>query len=251
MPRPERAIDRRGFLAALGTLVSGSWLSGCMLAPGDRLWGTTTWAERLDKWLLERALPGRRMAREYPRSAISTLFPIRSLTLPDYYPARLETWELVVDGLIARPERFSLAEFRRALPYVALTTRHDCVEGWSAIAEFGGARLADLIQRVGPLPEARYVVFYSADGDEMNGPFYGSLDLHEALHPQTLLAYEMNGLPLSIDHGAPLRLRIPTQLGYKSTKYIHRIRFVETLAGIGAGQGGYWEDQGYEHYAGV
>lgn len=109
-----------------------------------------------------------------------------------------------------------------------------------------------MLDRAGVLPSARYVVCHSADYDLSGTPFYGSLDLASARHPQTLLAYGFNGrVPLPLDHGAPLRLRLPTQLGYKSTKFIHQISLVSELDSQGAGKGGYWEDQGYAWYAGV
>ena len=114
------------------------------------------------------------------------------------------------------------------------------------------ATFVDLVDLVGPRPEVGFVVFRSADFDPPgNTPYYGSLRLRDARHPQALLAWEMNGQPLPVDHGAPLRLKVPTQLGYKSTKFIHRIEFVASLQGIGAGRGGYWEDWGYEHWAGI
>jgi DMSO/TMAO reductase YedYZ molybdopterin-dependent catalytic subunit len=101
------------------------------------------------------------------------------------------------------------------------------------------------------LPEARHVLFLAADSDDDSTPFYGSLSLKEAVHPQMLLAYEMNGQALPLKHGAPLRLSVPNQLGYKSTKFVHTVRIVADLAGVGEGKGGYWEDQGYERYAGI
>ncbi|HEY9856226.1 MAG TPA: molybdopterin-dependent oxidoreductase, partial [Stenomitos sp.] len=120
--------------------------------------------------------------------------------------------------------------------------------GWSAIAAWTGARLADVLARARPLPDARYVVFHAADySRELMRPFYGSLSLEDARHAQNLLVYELNGSPLTIEHGAPLRLRVSNQLGYKSTKFIHRIEVVRSLEGIGRGRGGYWEDRGYSY----
>lgn len=245
------APSRRDFLRTLGLGAGSTWLAGCVLAPGERGWKWTTWAEPLNRALLEAGPFSHALVKEYPARAITADFPIRSLILPPGYEDSLGQWALTVDGLIEAPQRWSLAEFRQALPRTSHITRHDCVEGWSAIAEFAGVTLADLMRLVKPHPTARYVVCYSADQDERGIPYYGSLSLAQAAHPQTLLAYEMNGTPLTIDHGAPLRLRVPNQLGYKSTKYIHRVQFVDSFAGIGGGQGGYWEDQGYEHYAGI
>lgn len=107
------------------------------------------------------------------------------------------------------------------------------------------------MRNVRPMPSARYVIFHCADVDDEGITYYESMALADCYHPQTLLAYELNGAPLDIPHGAPLRLRFERQLGYKHAKYIERISVVESLAGIGQGKGGYWEDQGYEWYAGI
>lgn len=243
---PER-LTRRRFLMGLGA----SLLAGCTFAPGTGGWPFVTWAEGLYRRLFTAGPLKHRLVKEYPRSAISKSFPIRSLSLPSDYAAQVATWRLKVGGLVENPAEYSMTEFQRAFEKVGHVTRHDCVEGWSAIAEFTGVRLADLMAAVKPKPEARYVVFYSADFDPAGKAFYGSLGLEEATHPQTVLAYEMNGAPLTIAHGAPLRLRVPNQLGYKSTKFIHGIAFVASLEGLGGGKGGYWEDSGYEHYAGI
>ena len=235
-------ISRRHFLLGLA-------LSGCQVEPGGKTWELFDHAEGLWQALLER--PGAR-AKTYTLADVSATFPVRSLQLAENYADGLHDWELVVEGLVAEPRRYTMAAFQQAFPKVAEVTRHDCVEGWSAIAQWGGARLADLVAAMQPRPEARYVVFESADFDGDTGaPYYGSLPLEQARHPQTLLAYEMNGRPLPVEHGAPLRLKVPTQLGYKSTKFIQKIVFTADLKGHGEGKGGYWEDAGYEHYAGI
>ncbi len=130
-------------------------------------------------------------------------------------------------------------------------TRHDCVEGWSAIGKWSGVRLSDLLGAVSPRSDARYVVFHCMDKDDQGTPYYESLDMHQARHPQTLLALRLNDAALDPDHGAPVRLRVPTQLGYKSAKWIGRIEVVGSFANLYSGNGGYWEDQGYEWYAGI
>lgn len=243
-------LSRRRFLSLAGS-ASVALLTGCTLDPSSRLWGAFTWAEGLNHAALGLSPIGRAPAREYPASAISSDFPVRSLNLPASYATSLSDWTLEVGGRVARPLTFTLDELKRKFARVSSTTRHDCVEGWSAIACWTGLRLGDLLAEVRPRPEVRYVVCHAADLDDDGTPFYGSIGIQDAYHPQVLLAYEMNGSPLSVDHGAPLRLKIPTQLGYKSTKYIRRIELVDSLAGIGQGHGGYWEDQGYEWYAGV
>jgi DMSO/TMAO reductase YedYZ molybdopterin-dependent catalytic subunit len=155
-----------------------------------------------------------------------------------------------IDGLVQTPMSFSLAALKD-MPARTQITRHDCVEGWSAIGKWTGIPLGDLMHKVQPLPNARYAVFHCADIDDEGTPYYESMAIQDCYHPQTLLAYELNGNPLDIPHGAPLRLRFERQLGYKQAKYVERIELVESLAGIGGGKGGYWEDQGYEWYAGI
>ncbi|MDQ2680824.1 MAG: molybdopterin-dependent oxidoreductase, partial [Candidatus Eremiobacteraeota bacterium] len=127
----------------------------------------------------------------------------------------------------------------------------DCVEGWSVVGEWSGVALGDLLDVVKPRSDARYVVFHCMDRSSDGDPYYESLNLGQARHPQTLLALQLNYKPLDADHGAPVRLRIPTQLGYKSAKWVNRIEVVSSFATIFAGNGGYWEDQGYEWYAGI
>lgn len=242
-----KRLDRRGFLGLLAT----GLLSGCALDPSQRTWKVLSWFGALNRRLLTAGGLKQALAKEYPTSAISANFPVLNLNLTADYADTLADWKLEVAGLIAQPRSYTLAELKAAFPLYGAVTRHDCVEGWSAIAEWSGVRVADLIAAVKPKPEARYVVFEAADFDDARTPFYGSLPLELATHPQNVLAYQMNGKPLTVDHGAPLRLKVPTQLGYKSTKFIHRIRFVASLEGLGQGKGGYWEDAGYDYYAGI
>ena len=159
-------------------------------------------------------------------------------------------WRLQIDGLVVSPTAYSLAELQ-TMPSRTQITRHDCVEGWSAIGKWRGVQLGHLFKQVGLQPNARFVVFHCAD--QFDGtPYYESIDLADAFHPQTLLAYAMNGEPLSIAHGAPLRLRVERQLGYKQAKYVMRVEVVALLSGVGSGRGGYWEDEvGYDWYAGI
>jgi DMSO/TMAO reductase YedYZ molybdopterin-dependent catalytic subunit len=161
-------------------------------------------------------------------------------------------YRLAIGGLVEKPASFSLAELR-ALPARTQITRHDCVEGWSAIAKWKGARLAALLDAVRPKPQARYAVFHCADPMEADGtdPYYESIDMEDAHHPQTILAYEMNDAALPVANGAPIRLRVERQLGYKHAKYVMRIDLVDSFAGIAGGKGGYWEDQGYQWFAGI
>ncbi len=196
------------------------------------------------------------LAKEYPDSAVDHEFRQNGNNTPgdSRYQGLVQTqfrdFKLVVDGLVERPQRFSLAELR-AIGNVTQTTRHDCVEGWSAIGKWRGTTLGSVLAMVKPKAEARYCVFHCFDQDDSGTAFYGSIDLAAASHPQTLLALDLNDKPLDADHGAPVRLRIPIQLGYKSTKWIERVELVASYAAIAGGHGGYWEDVGYDWYAGA
>ncbi len=198
----------------------------------------------------------RGLAREYPLSAIDRNFRVNGLPTPDdatyesYVADRFASYRLVVDGAVERKHAYSLPALR-AMPQVTQITRHDCVEGWSAIGEWSGVRLSDVLAAAHPRADARYVVFHCMDRDDQGTPYYESLDLKEAYHPQTLLSLRLNGSDLDPDHGAPVRLRVPTQLGYKSAKWVKRIEVVGSFSNLYGGKGGYWEDQGYEWYAGI
>lgn len=187
---------------------------------------------------------------------MSPLFRVNGTSDPgtDDYAAHVANgfadWRLAVDGMVADPLSLSLAQIRAA-PHRTQITRHDCVEGWSAIGQWTGIPLGLLLRRAKLLSNARYIVFHCAD--QIGGaPYYESIDLVDAFHPQTILAWVMNGQSLSVGHGAPLRLRVERQLGYKQAKYVMRVQAVPTLAGLYGGKGGYWEDNvGYQWYAGI
>jgi DMSO/TMAO reductase YedYZ molybdopterin-dependent catalytic subunit len=199
------------------------------------------------------------LAQEFTRADLSPTFRGNGNVDPEgeAYKAQAANafadWKLVVDGLVETPTSLSLAELR-ALPSRTQITRHDCVEGWSAIGQWTGVPLAAVLQMAKPKPAARFVVFHCADTFDDDGaavPYYESIDMHDAVHPQTLLAYTLNDQPLPITNGAPLRLRVERQLGYKQAKYIMRVELVADFAHIAGGKGGYWEDQGYQWYAGI
>ena len=214
----------------------------------------------------QRLLQGRgALAHEYSAADISPVFRPNGTIRPrdPQYLELLENgfadWRLRLDGLVERPASYSLDELRR-LPARTQITRHDCVEGWSAIGGWTGVPLALLLQAAGVRPEARYVMFYCADtlgaepqkgGDQRVGRYYESIDLIDAFHPQTILAYALNGAPLPVGNGAPLRLRVERQLGYKQAKYLMRIEVTDRMDQVGNGKGGFWEDRGYEWYAGI
>lgn len=163
-------------------------------------------------------------------------------------------YQLEVNGLVERPMRFTL-DALKAMPSRTQITRHDCVEGWSCIAKWQGVPLKQILDQVGVKPEARYVMFHCFDAIEkgLSGEilYYESIDLVDARHPQTILAYAVNDKPLPIENGAPLRVRVERQLGYKMAKYIRSIELVSDFSKIAEGQGSYWADRGYEWYAGI
>jgi DMSO/TMAO reductase YedYZ molybdopterin-dependent catalytic subunit len=246
-------MKRRNFLVA----AAAAFTAGCSKI-GETEWfaklvdGAEGWHRGLHR------LGGARitMAPEFTRADVSPDFRGNgNLTVEGdaYAAAQAEGfagWTLAVSGLVASPLVLSL-EAIRALPQRTQITRHDCVEGWSAIGEWTGPQLSAILERAGVLPEARYVVFRCAD-DFSGTPYYESCDLEDALHPQTIVAHLLNGQPLPVKNGAPLRMRVERQLGYKHPKYLTGIELVASLDGFGAGKGGYWEDvAGYQWYAGI
>jgi DMSO/TMAO reductase YedYZ molybdopterin-dependent catalytic subunit len=204
----------------------------------------------------QRLLAGRdALAREFSPADMSPVFRANgSRTVDDsayraHFATGFANWALRVDGLVKRPLDLPLSALK-AMAQRTQITRHDCVEGWSAIGQWQGPQLGTVLARAGLMPNARYAVFHCADTLSA-GPFYESIDLIDAFHPQTILAWRMNGQPLPLAHGAPIRLRVERQLGYKHAKYVMRIELRESLAGLYGGKGGYWEDKGYQWYAGI
>jgi DMSO/TMAO reductase YedYZ molybdopterin-dependent catalytic subunit len=175
--------------------------------------------------------------------ANSDLTPLDKFPINDYDVddpgVDLDKWTLKVTGAVQRPGDYTLAQIQ-ALPKIRQNTRHVCVEGWDVIGRFGGARLADFLKMIGADPTARFVTVECADD------YYESLDIATATHPQTLLCYEMYGQPLTREHGAPLRLQIPTKIGYKQAKYLTHLKVTHVLERLG-----YWEDQGYSEFYGL
>jgi len=206
--------------------------------------------------LNHRVIGSRGRAREYAESEISADFPINSLPTPsggsyaDLARGGFKNYSLLLDGLVDRPQHFTLDQLNH-LADLDQITRHDCVEGWSVVARWQGVRLSTLLQIAAPKLSARYAVFHSFDVDDSGTPYYESLSLEQAAHPQTMLSLRQNGKPLEVDRGAPVRLTVPTQLGYKSAKWVRRVELVASLGAMFGGKGGYWEDQGYEWYAGI
>lgn len=256
-----RKLDRRGFLARGLAAASAALLGGCEEL-SDQTWVKRALesGEALTRVTQEALLSPQTLAREYGEADLSPEFRANGSTNPDdpAYVAHAKNgfadWKLSIGGLVEAPLDLSLAELR-GMPSRTQITRHDCVEGWSCIGKWTGVKLGALFERVRLKADARYIVFHCADmlgstGTEADR-YYESIGLADAFHEQTILAYEMNGQTLPIAHGAPLRLRVERQLGYKMAKYVMRIEAVESLDGIRGGRGGFWEDLGYEWYAGI
>jgi DMSO/TMAO reductase YedYZ molybdopterin-dependent catalytic subunit len=253
-------FSRRTLLKAVGGL-SAALLTGC-----DDITRSETGRRVLAKaetlnYSIQRALTRKALAQEFTDADLSPAFKANGTDNPDTeaYQAfardGFASWRLEVRGLVERPASFSLADLR-AMPSRTQITRHDCVEGWSCIGKWTGARLSALLNQVGLKPSARYIVFWCADempGEGFSPPvlYYESIDLDDAFHEQTILAYEMNGQTLPVPHGAPLRLRVERQLGYKHAKYIMAVEAVESFEKIQGGKGSYWADNDYPWYAGI
>jgi DMSO/TMAO reductase YedYZ molybdopterin-dependent catalytic subunit len=213
--------------------------SGGLYGPGE----TLTYAA-------QRLLNNRAMAREFPRSQISeNPFANEVSPLGDEFnrlqAAGFVDWRLTVAGMAARPTAFSLAEIK-SFPTSSHVTMIGCEEGWTYIAEWSGVPLSYILDRVGALPQVRYIVYHSIQPD-----WWESIDMSDALHPQTLVATGMNGVDLPVPFGGPMRLRVPRQLGYKSVKYITHLTLTDNLKSFGKGTGGANSDAGYAWYAGI
>jgi DMSO/TMAO reductase YedYZ molybdopterin-dependent catalytic subunit len=251
------SLSRRGLIASASAGLGGLLLAGCdrlSRAPSVRnllesAEGLTYRAQRL----LQFDQP---LAREFSLKDISPVFKLNGSIQPGNAAYRalvadnFASYRLSVGGLVSRPLQVSLAQLK-ALPSRTQITRHDCVEGWSAIGQWSGAPLGPLLSAAGLLPGVRYIVFHCADELAPGSPYYESIDLIDAFHPQTILAYALNGAPLEVGHGAPLRLRVERQLGYKQAKFVMGVEAVDRLDHIQGGKGGFWEDRGYEWYAGI
>src|SRR4051812_29531062 len=194
-------------------------------------------------------LSDRASAKLFRSAHLAPTFGDSDLTAPDKFPINtydvedpeieLEKWTLTVSGAVQKPGEYTLAQIQ-ALPKVTQNIRHVCVEGWDVIGRFTGVRLSDFLHLIGAHPQARFVSVECADD------YYESIDMATATHPQSLLCYGMYGQPLTRKHGAPLRLNIPTKVGYKQAKYLTSLKVEHVLSKVG-----YWEDQGYSEFYGL
>ena len=251
--RPSRRRLLRGALAGAGV----GLLAGCdVLSRKPGFVDALELAEPLNQ-RIQRLLTGDRLAREFPESMISPVFRPNGSTdpqTPEYLALKADgfaAYRLQVRGLVEKPLEFSLDAIR-AMPSRTQITRHDCVEGWSVIGQWAGVPLAALLDKAGVKPGARYVVFHCFDDYGKDGSrYYESIDLLDAYHPQTIVAHSLNGSPVPIANGAPLRMRIERKLGYKQPKYLRMIEVVDSYAHLQGGKGGFWEDRDYDWYGGI
>jgi len=246
-----RKMITRGLAAAAGlsgVAVAGRIADRYGLVPPDQggIYGpgaTLTYAA-------QRLITRRSLAREFSRSQISNPPFANEIAKPSEHFGRLQAdgfkdWRLTIEGLIARPASLSLDDIRR-FPAGRQITEVVCEEGWSYIAEWIGAPLVDVVRAAGIMPQARHIVYFSIDTN-----WWDSIDMADALHPQTLLAYAMNGADLPVPFGGPLRLRVPRQLGYKSVKFINRLVVTDNVKRFGKGLGSAAPEAGYAWYAGI
>jgi DMSO/TMAO reductase YedYZ molybdopterin-dependent catalytic subunit len=252
--------DRRRFLTRLLASAGAVALAGCdKLSNSEWFTNILSTGESLSKNAHHLLRSRKGMAQEFSEDDLSPSFRSNGTSFPE--SAEYQTlakdnfkdWSLEISGLVENPSKFKMAQIQK-LPSRTQITRHDCVEGWSAIGKWTGTPLHEILALVKPLPKAQYAVFYCADPMEDDGTdlYYESIDMEDAYHAQTMLAYKLNDETLPIKNGAPIRLRVERQLGYKQAKYIMRIALVEKLDDIAGGKGGYWEDSaGYEWYAGI
>lgn len=228
-----RLVTRRRFITGASAF---SLLAGCESRPAGAFLGLMRgWNERVEELLFS----PRRLAPDLPASAETDENAFPAYFISNAMPLAPPNWSLKVGGLVERPGVLTLEQLQ-AMPSTEMRVQHHCVEGWSAVAAWRGVRLSAIAQRVGLDPRVRYVEFRSFDAG-----YWSGWDLASAMHPQTLLAYGMNGHPLTPEHGAPLRLYSAVKLGYKNVKYLTEVNFLPNKIG------GYWEDQGYEWFAGV
>ena len=250
--------DRRRFLGRMGLAAVAATLAGCeKIADSPSVKSLLAAADRPTDAALHALTPEDALAQEFTEADISPVFKANGSVnpqTPEYLAMAANgfaDWRLRVGGLVRNRLELSLEQLR-AMPSRTQITRHDCVEGWSCIGKWKGVPLARVLDQAQVLESARYVLFRCADSlDQGRTRYYESVYVSEARHPQSILAYELNDQVLGVPHGAPLRVRLERKLGYKMAKYLVGIDLVASLEGVGGGNGGYWEDQGYQWHGGI
>jgi DMSO/TMAO reductase YedYZ molybdopterin-dependent catalytic subunit len=228
-----KVLSRRNFVVGVA---AASFLAGCDAHP---VAGFLEVMQRWNKEVEGAIFSAQRLAPELPASAQTPSEAFPAYFISDDMPLPPSNWTLTVGGLVERPMVLTLDQLRK-MPRTDMRVQHHCVEGWSAVASWHGVRLSEIAKLAGLDPHVKYVEFRSFDSN-----YWSSWDLGSGLHPQTLLAYGFNGRMLGPDHGAPLRVYSAVKLGYKSVKYLTALNFLP------GNSGGYWENQGYEWFAGV
>lgn len=262
MMRPTPVVQRRQLLTALPAALA---LTGCDAITRNPTARAIVESGEQATWRWQRVVGRDGLAREFSAADISPVFKANGTKRPGnpewqrLAAGGFADWRLKISGLVGRELSLSLVDLAR-LPQRTQITRHDCVEGWSAIGQWTGPALSHLLKAAALRDGARYIVFLCADdygaeaakgGLQSASRYYESIDLVDAFHPQTILAHSLNNAPIDAAHGAPLRLRVERQLGYKQAKYLMQIVVADSLAPFGGGKGGYWPDRGYEWYAGT
>jgi DMSO/TMAO reductase YedYZ molybdopterin-dependent catalytic subunit len=238
-PRAQVAqLERRLFLGRGLSLGALTMLTGCNVTDRESvqkvLWAMSRWNDRVQGWIFD----PNRLAPEFPETAITTPFPFNAFYGKEEAPrVDASSYKLEITGLVREKRAWTLPELY-ALPQVSQVTRHICVEGWSAIGKWSGVRFSDFLQRIGADLTAKYVGFKCAD------KYHTSIDMATALHPQTQLTFKFADQILPTEYGFPMKLRIPTKLGFKNPKHITAIFLTNEYPG------GYWEDQGYNWHSG-
>ena len=238
--RPQiESIERRLFLRQGLSLGAVALLSGCDVTNAESvqkvLWAMSRWNDRAQGWIFDPA----RLAPEFPESAITMPFPFNAFYSMDEAPSvDPASYQLELSGLVREKKPWTLPELYALQPQVSQVTRHICVEGWSAIGKWSGVRFSDFLRRIGADLTAKYVGFKCAD------KYWTSIDMPTALHPQTLLTFRFADQILPVPFGFPMKLRIPTKLGFKNPKHIVAMFVTNEYPG------GYWEDQGYNWFSG-
>jgi DMSO/TMAO reductase YedYZ molybdopterin-dependent catalytic subunit len=236
LPDPTRRLFLRGGLS-VGAL---TLLTGCDIIDGETAEGVLRHVSRFNDRVQALLFNPNRLAPEYPESAITRPFPFNGFYSVDEAPdIDGDTYQLQIGGLVDNKKPWTLAELNR-LPEVSQITRHVCVEGWSAIGSWQGVRLSDFLKLIGADTRAKYVWFQCADKDGYNSP----LDMRSALHPQTQMSFKFDNKILPRAYGFPMKIRIPTKLGFKNPKYVMEMAVTDKYLG------GYWEDQGYNWFSG-
>jgi DMSO/TMAO reductase YedYZ molybdopterin-dependent catalytic subunit len=258
-------LGRRRFLTAATVGVSGLALTGCdafdgFLANDHAVRNTLEKANNLTYRVQRMLLGENSLAQEFTEADIRQPMRPNGVTNPkdaDYQALagdRFADYRLEIAGLVNKPLSLSLADLR-SMPQRTQITRHDCVEGWSCIAKWTGTPVAKVLDVAGVKESARYLLIecYDTIEQSLSGSikYYESIDLADARHPQTILAWGMNGADLPVSNGAPVRMRVERQLGYKQAKYIRKITLVDDFGAFGGGKGGYWEDNGYDWHGGI